>query len=176
VREGEREMQTERSETEKRDIEMSTEANHLSSPLSRLSEDIVIDVGCGDGRVLVEAARSRGARCIGIDLFEDRVAETLQAAKDAGVADLISAYCVDAREWDGWEQGSVIILCLLPKALKMFRPKIEECIARGARVITYLFDVEGLEPFERDEMYSLRLYKRRGEGSGEGAEGGGGER
>lgn len=120
--------------------------------------DSVLDIGCGDGRVLVIAAQEFGCKAHGIDLFEDRIKEANDSISAAGVSTSATASVDDALEFKGWAEYSVIIMCLLPKALKGFEPIVSEQLLRGARCVTYLFEFPTLKPSVYDELLKIRVY------------------
>jgi trans-aconitate methyltransferase len=106
--------------------------------------DVVYDLGCGDGRVVAEAARKFGCRGIGFDIDSARVEESRRTVRSWGVADR-----VEIRQEDIFEQdlspASVITLYLLPKLNVRLIPQLEK-LAPGSRIVSHDFDMKGVEP------------------------------
>lgn len=106
--------------------------------------DLVYDLGCGDGRIVIEAAK-RGARGVGIDIDPDRIAEARRNAAEAGVSDRVQfrqqdLFDVDLRDAD------VVTLYLLQAVNMRLRPKLLEELRPGARVVSHAFDMGDWEP------------------------------
>jgi SAM-dependent methyltransferase len=106
--------------------------------------DVVYDLGCGDGRVVVEAAR-RGARGVGVDIDPARVREARANARAAGVADR-----VEIREGDLFETdvspATVVMLFLQPELNLRLRPRLLAQLAPGARVVSHWHDMGDWRP------------------------------
>lgn len=107
------------------------------------SNDYLIDLGSGDGRIAIAAAR-RGARALGIEYNPDMVALSRENAKKAGVTDKAAFRQADIFETD-FSQATVLTLYLLPDLNMKLRPKILEMKA-GTRVVAHAFDMEDWEP------------------------------
>jgi SAM-dependent methyltransferase len=106
--------------------------------------DVVYDLGCGDGRLVVEAAR-RGARGVGIDLDPARVREARANARAAGVEDK-----VEIREGDLFaadvSPATVVMLFLQPHLNLRLRPRLLAQLAPGARVVSHWHDMGDWAP------------------------------
>jgi len=102
--------------------------------------DVVYDLGCGDGRIVVAAAKSFGAHAVGIDINPVRIAEARENAKAAGVENL-----VEFREGDLFEadihEASVVTLFLLSSVNMKLRPKLLQDLKPGTRVVSNTFDM-----------------------------------
>jgi cyclopropane fatty-acyl-phospholipid synthase-like methyltransferase len=101
--------------------------------------DIVYDLGCGDGRILIEAARRYGAHGVGVDIDADRIQEAQANAKRAGVESLVrfeeaNVYDVDLRS------ATVVTLYLLPAINQRLRPKLQRELKPGTRIVSHTFD------------------------------------
>lgn len=98
--------------------------------------DRLYDLGCGDGRFIIEAAQRYGVRGVGVDLDPKRIAESQQNARAAGVENLVSFVQGDASRID-LSSASVVIL-YLPAAVQLrLRKKLERELPAGARVVSH---------------------------------------
>lgn len=106
--------------------------------------DFVIDLGSGDGRILVAAAR-RGATGFGVDINPQRIAEANINAKNAGVADKVSFRRQDLFETP-IAQASLLTMYLLPEVNLKLRPRILDELKPGTRVVSHAFDMDDWQP------------------------------
>ncbi|MBI4956526.1 MAG: methyltransferase domain-containing protein, partial [Myxococcales bacterium] len=104
-------------------------------------EDVVFDLGCGDGRILVAAAK-RGARAVGFDVDPARVAEAREAARRAGVAELVRVEEADMFTVD-LSPATVVTLYLSPEYNKRLLPQLAK-LRFGARVVSNDFEIPGV--------------------------------
>lgn len=107
-------------------------------------QDVVYDIGCGDGRILITAARKYGARGVGIDIVPERIRESLAGAKEAGVESLVEFLCRDAMTVD-LSPATVVTIYLLPESNLLLRPKLERELRPGTRVVSHNYTIEGWE-------------------------------
>jgi len=108
-------------------------------------DDLVMDLGCGDGRIVIAAAQRFGARGIGIDLDPQRIDEANANARAAGVASLVRF--IEGDIFDADVTGAtVVMLYLLPEINLELRPKLLRELKPGARVISHNFDMGDWEP------------------------------
>jgi len=103
-------------------------------------DDLIYDLGCGDGRILIAAAQRFGTRGVGIDIDRDRVNEATQLAHQAGVAHLLTFHQQNLYE-SQFDNATVLILYLLPHLNLKLRPQIREQLKPGTRVISHDFDM-----------------------------------
>lgn len=106
--------------------------------------DLVYDLGCGDGRVLVTAAKTYGCRCRGYDIDPLRVRDTLQNARKHGVEALIEVERKDIFTLD-LKDADVVFLYLLPELNVRLIPQLQQ-LKPGARIVSHLFDMQGITP------------------------------
>ena len=99
-------------------------------------DDILYDLGCGDGRIVITAAKKYGARGVGIDLDPERIEESNAYAKRAGVEDLVEFRLQDVMKSD-ISEATVVTLYLLPESNALLRPILEEQLEDGARVVSH---------------------------------------
>lgn len=104
------------------------------------SNDMVIDLGSGDGRIPITAAKQFGARAIGVDLNPTRVEEAQANAKKSGVEDKVQFKEQDLFETD-ISQATVLTMYLLPKVNLQLRPKIISQLKPGTRVVSHSFNM-----------------------------------
>jgi len=102
--------------------------------------DVVYDLGCGDGRIVIAAAKTYGARAVGIDINPVRIAEAKENAKAAGVENLVQFKEGDLFEADIHE-ASVVTLFLLSSVNMKLRPKLLQDLKPGTRVVSNTFDM-----------------------------------
>lgn len=108
--------------------------------------DFVIDLGSGDGRNVIAAAKL-GARALGVEFNPDMVALSRRRAQEAGVADKAQFVEADMYTYD-ISKASVMALFLLPVNMNRLAPKFFE-LAPGSRIVANTFGIEGWEPDER---------------------------
>jgi hypothetical protein len=108
-------------------------------------DDYVIDLGSGDGRVLITAAKKHGARGFGVDLDPQLVRESVENAKIAGVSGRVQFYQRDLLE-TRLGDASVITLYLLPDVNLKLRSRIFKELKPGARVVAHDFDMGEWKP------------------------------
>jgi len=107
-------------------------------------KDFVIDLGSGDGRIVVTAARKFGARGVGVDLDEELVAQSEERARRAGVADRVRFYRQDLFKTD-LDQATVISTYLLPFVMLKLRPQLLQ-LKPGTRIVSHDFDMGDWKP------------------------------
>ncbi len=106
--------------------------------------DLVVDLGSGDGRIPIFAAKAFGARGLGIELNGDLVAYSIEAAKKEGVTERVRFVHGDIFEVD-FSQGTVISLFMPPQVNARLLPKIL-AMRPGTRIVSYVFAMEDWEP------------------------------
>jgi SAM-dependent methyltransferase len=104
------------------------------------STDVVYDLGCGDGRIVIAAAKQYGARGVGVDIDPDRITEARANAKAAGVEHLVTFRVEDLFVTD-IKDATVVALYLLPSVNRRLIPKLRSDLKRGARVVSNSFDM-----------------------------------
>lgn len=112
------------------------------------SDDLLYDLGCGDGRIVVTAAKKYGIEAVGIDIDPVRVKEARQRVKENDVEDLVTIKQRDLFEVD-FSDADVVTLYLLPGLNKKLKPKLAQ-LEPGSRIVSYDFEMAGAKP---DEVY-----------------------
>jgi SAM-dependent methyltransferase len=102
--------------------------------------DVVYDLGCGDGRIVIAAAKNFGARGVGIDINPERIKEAKENARKAGVEDLVRFEENDLFEAD-IKEATVVTLFLLPQINLKLKPKLMTDLRPGTRVVSNTFDM-----------------------------------
>jgi hypothetical protein len=117
--------------------------------LARIGKvDTLYDLGCGDGRIVVTAAKKYGAHGVGVDLNPERIAEARANAKKAGVEKRVRFKVADLFQTD-LSAASVVSLYLLPDVNRKLRPRLWGQLKTGSRVVSHAFDMGPEWPPER---------------------------
>jgi len=120
-------------------------------------DDVIYDLGCGDGRIVITAARLYGARGVGIDIDPDRVAEARANAAKEGVENLVKFEQKDLFEAD-IHDANVVMIYLLPSVNRKLRPKILKDLKPGTRIVSNTFDMGDWKPDKEDHVDGRHLY------------------
>jgi SAM-dependent methyltransferase len=107
--------------------------------------DVLYDLGCGDGRIVIAAAKRFGIRGVGIDIDPQRIAEAEENARNAGVADRVKFIQGDLFEAK-IEDASVVTLYLLPEVNLRLRPKLLSDLKPGTRIVSHNYDMGDWKP------------------------------
>ncbi len=113
--------------------------------------DVVYDLGCGDGRLVITAAKRYGARGVGVDFDLDRVKESQANAKLAGVESLVEFRQQDALTVDV-SPATVVTLYLLSESNLRLRPTLTKVLQPGSRVVSHQF---GMGDWEAEKKETL---------------------
>ena len=108
-------------------------------------DDVVYDLGCGDGRIVIAAARDFGARGVGIDIDPQRIAEANANARQAGVQHLVDFIEQDAMDVDV-SDATVVTLYLLSSTNARLRPILTRQLRPGARIVSHAFTMANWQP------------------------------
>ncbi len=120
------------------------------------ANDYVIDLGSGDGRIVITAAKKHGARGFGVDLNPERIAEANTNARKAGVTDKVAFYQRDLFETDVSE-ATVITMYLLPRVNMELRPRLLD-LKPGTRLVSHDFSMEDWKPDVHVQMEAKDKY------------------
>ena len=104
--------------------------------------DVVYDLGCGDGRFVINAASLYGARGVGIDLDPRRIAQAREGARSAGVADRVSFRQEDLFTTD-FSEATVVTLFLFAELNARLAPRLRAVLKPGARIVAYEYGIPG---------------------------------
>ncbi len=113
--------------------------------------DIVYDLGCGDGRIVIAAAKKSGARAYGFDIDPAMVEQSIENVKRENVEHLVTIKEQDIFELD-LSEASVITLYLLPSLNVRLIPQLET-LKPGSRIVSHDFDMKGVQPDVRATVF-----------------------
>ena len=122
------------------------------------SRDILYDLGCGDGRIVVAAAMQRNTRGIGIDLDPMRIAEAMEYAGNSRVEHMVDFFEGDLLEAD-FREATVVTLYLLDIINLQLRPRLQQELKPGTRIVSHAFDMGDWQPDERASCGGVNLFK-----------------
>ena len=122
--------------------------------------DYLIDLGSGDGRIVVTAAKKYGTRGFGVDLNPTRIDEANENARAAGVTDKVAFYQRDLFETD-LTQATIITMYLLPRVNLELRPKILE-LKPGTRIVSHDFSMGDWKPDVHEQLEASDKYAGQG--------------
>ncbi len=120
-------------------------------------DDVVYDLGSGDGRIVITAAKKYGVRGVGVDIDPERVKEANANAVQAGVADRVKFIEQDLFKTD-LKEASVVTLYLLPEVNLRLRPKLWSELKPGTRVVSHAFDMGDWKPDKTLEVEGRTIY------------------
>lgn len=115
-------------------------------------DDLVYDLGCGDGRIVVMAAKKYGCQAVGFDINPKRVKEARANVRENGVENLVKIEEADIFTLD-LSKADVITLYLLPRLNVRLIPQLEK-LKPGSRIVSHSFDMKGVKPDQVVEMHS----------------------
>lgn len=123
-------------------------------------EDIVYDLGCGDGRTLVIAAKEFGAKAIGIEIDPLRFFISKVLIMFTGLSDKIKVRRENFLKSD-FSDATVVFVYLVPKALKRLKPKFLKELKKGTRIVSinYEVDLSLVRSINFEDKYKIHLYK-----------------
>jgi SAM-dependent methyltransferase len=119
--------------------------------------DTVFDLGCGDGRIVIAAARQFGAHGVGIDINPERIREARANAKAAGVSELVRFEVGDVFVAD-IRSATVVFLYLLPDLNLRLRPKLRNDLKPGTRIVSHAFDMGDWTPEKKQIVDESPIY------------------
>jgi len=124
--------------------------------------DVVYDLGCGDGRIVIAAVRVRGVRGVCVDIDPERIHESRQNAGIAGVTDRIRFVEADLFEVP-IEGATVVMIYLLPQVNLRLKPRLLGELRPGTRVVSHMFDMGDWKPQRRIDVelppYEYVIYR-----------------
>jgi SAM-dependent methyltransferase len=133
----------------KPDVEYVPTPHHVVAEMLRLAEtkktDVVYDLGCGDGRVVIMAAKEYGTRGVGVDIDPQRIEESRENARQAGVTDRVHFLQHNLFETD-IRDATLVTLYLLPQLNRQLRPRLLSELRPGTRIVSHDFDMGEWSP------------------------------
>jgi ribosomal protein L11 methylase PrmA len=119
--------------------------------------DVLYDLGSGDGRIAIAAAKKYGIKAVGIDIDPERIREATENANKAGVSSLVEFRQEDLFKAD-FKEATVITLYLLPDLNVKLRPRLWEDLKPGTRIVSHQFDMGTWKPEKRLESNGRTVY------------------
>ncbi|MGC8542668.1 MAG: class I SAM-dependent methyltransferase [Vulcanisaeta sp.] len=126
--------------------------------------EVVYDLGCGDGRIVIMAAREFGAQSACIEIRKDLYEQTLRRVKDLGLEDRVKVIYGNFFE-ESLSEADVVTMYLLTSVNERIKPKLERELRPGVRVVSHDFEVPGWKPLIVEDLYEewrshkIYLYK-----------------
>jgi SAM-dependent methyltransferase len=119
-------------------------------------DDVVYDLGCGDGKILVAAAKKHGVKAVGIEIDPKVVELAKENVKSNGVEHLVSIRQGDIFEED-FSDATVVMMYLLPELNVKLMPKLRQ-LRDGTRIVSHNFDMKGAKPDKVEMVFGKKLY------------------
>jgi cyclopropane fatty-acyl-phospholipid synthase-like methyltransferase len=125
-------------------------------------DDIVYDLGCGDGKVVVRAAKKFGCKGVGVDIDPPRIKESNENVKKAGVEKLVDIRLGNALDVKDFDRATVVTLYMLPDFMEKLEPIAKKRLKPGTRIISHDFtfpnwkadkEVEFMGPEREHNLY-----------------------
>jgi ubiquinone/menaquinone biosynthesis C-methylase UbiE len=110
-------------------------------------DDVIYDLGSGDGRIVIAAAQKYGARGVGIELDPELIKTATERARKAGVADKVKFLRADLFKTD-LSEATVVTLYLSDSINFRLRPKLQRELKPGTRIVSHRFDMRDWQPDE----------------------------
>jgi predicted RNA methylase len=131
--------------------------------------EVLFDLGAGDGRTVIMAAKTFSARAVGVELREDLAKKALSTIHDNGVADRVTIVNDDMFNVN-LTSADVVFLYLTTSANEKIRPKLETELKQGVRVVSHDYEIVGWKPVKVDNFcenpqlgypsHTIYLYKK----------------
>jgi predicted O-methyltransferase YrrM len=119
--------------------------------------DVVYDLGSGDGRIPITAARTYGARGVGIDIDPQRIKEATENLKTSGMGDKVRFLNQDLFTTN-ISEASVVTLYLLPSLNLKVLPKLNAELKPGTRIVSHAFDMGDIKPQQTQNVNGRTIY------------------
>jgi len=115
--------------------------------------DVVYDLGCGDGRIVIAAVKKFAAKKgLGIDIDPERVKESKANAEKEGVKDKVEFRTGDVLKLESVADADVVTLYLLPEINLKLRPMLQKTLKKGARIVSHDFDMGDWKPDKTERL------------------------
>jgi ribosomal protein L11 methylase PrmA len=120
-------------------------------------DDVLYDLGSGDGRIAITAAKKYGVRAVGLDIDPERIREASANARKAGVSDLVQFRQEDLFKAD-FSEATVVTLYLLPDLNVKLRPRLWNELKPGTRIVSHQFEMGTWKPEKKLESNGRTIY------------------
>mmetsp|Transcript_20649 Transcript_20649/g.29878 ORF Transcript_20649/g.29878 Transcript_20649/m.29878 type:complete len:185 (-) Transcript_20649:255-809(-) len=123
------------------------------------SDDVLYDLGCGDGRLLIRAAQTWGIKGVGIEYDLKWVTAAQSKVEAAGLESLVSIMHANILDVS-FDEATAIFLYLVPDGIRKIRDRLIQKLQSGARIVTYMFSIPDINPISEESYKStiIRLY------------------
>jgi 2-polyprenyl-3-methyl-5-hydroxy-6-metoxy-1,4-benzoquinol methylase len=122
-------------------------------------DDVVYDIGCGDGRLVIQAVKKFGAKkAVGIDISAERIKECNANAKRAGVADKVTFFEKDALTIKDFSEATVVLTYMSNPLNEALRPTLQKTLKPGSRVVSHRFLMGDWKPQETKTLEAKNNY------------------
>jgi cyclopropane fatty-acyl-phospholipid synthase-like methyltransferase len=121
------------------------------------SGDVIYDLGCGDGRIVIQAAKHYGVRGVGIDNNPERILEAQGNARREGVSNLVQFRVGDLYDAD-IRNATIVALYLLPDVNLRLRPKLQNELRPGARIVSHTFGMGNWKPNKEQTVDGQKIF------------------
>ena len=121
------------------------------------AKDVVYDLGCGDGRIVITAAQKYGVRAVGVDIDPQRISEATANAKAAKLTNRVRFIEGDLFETD-ISEATVVTLYLLTRLNEKLKPKLLKDLRPGTRVVSHAFDMGDWAPEQKAQVNSSTVF------------------
>jgi cyclopropane fatty-acyl-phospholipid synthase-like methyltransferase len=118
--------------------------------------DVVYDLGSGDGRIVIRAAKKYGVRAVGIEMDQLLLEKARRDAKAEGVSHLVEFRAADALKTD-ISPATVVTLYMLPWFNEAMKPNFQKMLKPGARIVAHDFGIEGWEPDKTEKLPRIEI-------------------
>lgn len=119
--------------------------------------DVLYDLGSGDGRIVITAAQNYGTRGVGIDINPERIKDANNNVRQAGVTDLVEFRQQDLFQSD-LSKATVVTLYLLPEVNLKLRPKLLKELKPGTRIVSHAFNMGDWQPERIEQVDGSTIY------------------
>jgi predicted RNA methylase len=119
-------------------------------------DDVVYDLGCGDGRIVIAAAKRHGVKAVGVEIDPKLVEEARENAKKGEVGHLVTIRQGDIFETD-FSDATVVMVYLLPELNVRLMPKLRQ-LKEGSRIVSHSFDMKGARPERVETVLGKKIY------------------
>jgi cyclopropane fatty-acyl-phospholipid synthase-like methyltransferase len=118
--------------------------------------DVLYDLGSGDGRIVIRAAKKYGVRAVGIEMDQLLLEKARNDARAEGVGDLVEFRAEDALKAD-ISPATVVTLYMLPWFNEAMKPNFKKMLKPGARIVAHDFGIEGWEPDKTEKLPKIEI-------------------
>eukprot|EP00253_Pinus_taeda_P030287 PITA_30287 len=135
--------------------------HHVAKAMLRLadvkSSDFVVDLGCGDARLLISAAKDRGAKGYGVEMDGELFKEAVRAIGKEGLSHMISVHQKDAMDAE-LHMASVVTLYLSDAGNAKILPKLQHQLPPNGRVVSFCWPFKGINPLRVERVDGIAVY------------------